>query len=133
MSFDDYQTYKYNDFFTDILFVTPGRRNSWPNGSLRCTNFDISKNVHIFVSKFEHYLLIARSTARSSMRTSPRVRIRTKCTMPFSAFLSFRIAPDRDSSGNGHSVGRPQRLKSRVNIALRDPSATPCPSMLSLQ
>ena len=32
MSFDDYQTYKYNDFFTDILFVTPGRRNSWPNG-----------------------------------------------------------------------------------------------------
>ena len=32
MSFDDYQTYKYNDFFTDILFVPPGRKNSWPTG-----------------------------------------------------------------------------------------------------
>jgi len=31
--FSDYPTYKYNDFFTDILFVTPGRRNSWPNGA----------------------------------------------------------------------------------------------------
>jgi len=40
--FSDYQTYKYNDFFTDILFVTPGRRNSWPNGG----GYDVQILIH---------------------------------------------------------------------------------------
>ena len=49
MSFDDYQTYKYNDFFTDFLFVTPGRRNSWPNGGGYDVQILIYQKMYMFL------------------------------------------------------------------------------------
>ena len=73
------------------------------------------QNVHILIHQNLFKLLYQKmniSTGRSSIRTSPRSWMSTKWMIPFSAFLSLRMAAAKDSVGNGQDVGKPQRVKS---------------------